>query len=122
MHEMIESENQKKAIPTGSDVHLWLSVLDRAVRDLISLKRFENDPVISEDPVYVYDFRSLKKWFRSTEMDIGSFRWICTLVEIDPVWALKKLEKQIEVKLLAKSVQHGQTESAPVADDIAIAA
>ncbi|MBF0358106.1 MAG: hypothetical protein HQL70_05815 [Magnetococcales bacterium] len=122
MHEMIETEFQKKVTPSGSDVHLWLSVLDRAVRDLNSLKRFENDPVISEDPVYIYDFRSLKRWFRSTEMEIGSFRWICNLVEVDPVWALKKLEKQMGIKLIAKSARYDRARSSSVADDVAIAA
>ena len=108
MYEILESENQKRTIPSSCNIHLWLSVLDRAIKDLTALERVRNDPMVREDPVFIYDYNSLKKWFRSTEMEIGSFRWICYLVEVDPLWALKKLEKQMQIQLIKKSIVNDQ--------------
>ena len=102
MKDMIEPDIQTKSIPTGSDVHLWLAVLDRAIRDLISLERFKDDPTVKDDPIFIYDYRSLRRWFRSTSMELGSFRWICSLVEIEPEWALQRLGQKMQIELAPK--------------------
>ena len=69
--------------------------MDRAVRDLVALERHLKDPKIMEDPVFRYDYRTLKKWFRSTSMEPGSFSWICSLVDVDPQWALNRLRDRL---------------------------
>ena len=77
--------------------------MDRAVRDLVALERYRQDPAIMEDPVFRYDYRTLKKWFHSTSMEPGSFNWICSLVNIDPKWALNRLEDRLKVCLIPES-------------------
>ncbi|ABK46060.1 hypothetical protein Mmc1_3575 [Magnetococcus marinus MC-1] len=93
------------AEPSGdnNDTHLWMAVMDRAVRDLVALERYRKDPAVVDDPVFRYDYRTLKKWFHSTSMEPGSFNWICSLVNIDPKWALRRLEERLEVCLLPES-------------------
>ncbi|MBF0401006.1 MAG: hypothetical protein HQL90_09590 [Magnetococcales bacterium] len=87
----------------NNDTHLWMAVMDRAVRDLVALERYRQDPAIMEDPVFRYDYRTLKKWFHSTSMEPGSFNWICSLVNIDPKWALNRLEDRLKVCLVPES-------------------
>ncbi|MBF0214532.1 MAG: hypothetical protein HQM00_13390, partial [Magnetococcales bacterium] len=72
---------------------------DRAVRDLVALERYRQDPAVMEDPVFRYDYRTLRKWFHSSSMEPGSFNWICSLVNIDPKWALNRLEERLKVCL-----------------------
>ncbi|MBF0612657.1 MAG: hypothetical protein G8345_02985 [Magnetococcales bacterium] len=84
----------------NNDTHLWMAVMDRAVRDLIALERYRQDPKVMEDPVFRYDYRTLKRWFHSSSMEPGSFNWICSLVSIDPKWALKRLEERLKVGLV----------------------
>ncbi len=79
----------------NNDVHLWMAVMDRAVRDLLALERHLQNPEIMNDPVFRYDYRTLRKWFRSTSMEPGSFSWICSLVDVDPAWALDRLKERL---------------------------
>ena len=48
-----------------------------------------------QDPVFRYDYRTLKKWFRSASLEPGSFGWICSLVDVDPQWALNRLRERL---------------------------
>ncbi|MBF0446724.1 MAG: hypothetical protein HQL67_00840 [Magnetococcales bacterium] len=88
----------------NNDTHLWMAVMDRAVRDLVALERFkkENSEIL-EDPVFRYDYSTLKKWFYSKSMEPGAFNWICSLVNIDPSWALAQLEKRLNIGLKTRS-------------------
>jgi hypothetical protein len=87
----------------NNDTHLWVAVMDRAVRDLIALEKFrQQDPEIVTDPVFRYDYRSLKKWFYASSMEPGNFNWICSLVDIDPKWAIAKLEEKLNIGLTQK--------------------
>ncbi|MBF0141345.1 MAG: hypothetical protein HQL74_13835 [Magnetococcales bacterium] len=79
----------------NNDVLLWMAVMDRAVRDLFALERHLQNPDIMNDPVFRYDYRTLRKWFRSASVEPGSFRWICSLVDIDPGWALDRLRERL---------------------------
>jgi hypothetical protein len=107
MQNIIDTDMQTKSIPTGSDVHLWLAVLDRAMRDLMSLERLRHDPNVLQDPIFIYDYHSLKRWFRSSSMELGSFCWICFLVEIEPEWALRKLGTKMQTELTpSKPIRH----------------
>ncbi|MBF0357260.1 MAG: hypothetical protein HQL70_01560 [Magnetococcales bacterium] len=100
----------------NNDTHLWVAVMDRAVRDLVALEKFrQQDPEILSDPVFRYDYRSLKKWFYSSSMEPGKFNWICSLVDIDPKWAIAKLEDKLNIVLTKKKTNRDSLQS--VADD-----
>ncbi len=99
MKKSMISEAVGEAVYDNNDTHLWMAVMDRAVRDLVALEKYRQDPAVMEDPVFRYDYRTLKKWFRSSSMEPGSFNWICSLVNIDPKWALNRLEERLDVTL-----------------------
>jgi hypothetical protein len=92
-------ENAINEKPTdNNEPHMWMAVMDRAVRDLVALERFRNEkPEVLEDPVFRYDYRTLIKWFRSPSMEPGAFNWICSLVNIDQNWAITNLEKKLGI-------------------------
>lgn len=79
----------------NNDTHLWMAVMDRAVRDLVALERYLKDPKVMDDPVFRYDYRTLKKWFHSPSMEPGAFNWICSLVTVDPKWALSRIDERL---------------------------
>ncbi|MBF0283614.1 MAG: hypothetical protein HQL51_04050 [Magnetococcales bacterium] len=99
------SELMDEQVIDNNDTHLWMAVMDRAVRDLVALERYRQDPKVMDDPVFRYDYRTLKKWFHSSSMEPGSFNWICSLVSIDPRWALRRLEERLKVSLLPETVR-----------------
>ena len=99
MKKSATSEAVGEAVYDNNDTHLWMAVMDRAVRDLVALEKYRQDPAVMEDPVFRYDYRTLKKWFHSSSMEPGSFNWICSLVNIDPKWALNRLEERLDVTL-----------------------
>ena len=83
----------------SNDTQLWVAVLDRAVRDLVALEHHRQDPETMKDHVFRYEYRTLIKWFHSTSMEPGSFKWICSLVNIDQEWALKRLKERVKNSL-----------------------
>ncbi|MBF0379894.1 MAG: hypothetical protein HQL69_02695 [Magnetococcales bacterium] len=94
----------------NNDTQLWIAVMERAIRDLVALERFrQDDPQILEDPIFRNDYRSLKKWFYSSNMETGAFHWICSLVNIDPGWALTRLDERLELGLKDKAKQKAKT-------------
>ncbi|MBF0627701.1 MAG: hypothetical protein HQL91_05710 [Magnetococcales bacterium] len=97
MNKSVVSELMHEPAVDNNDTHLWMAVMDRAVRDLVALERYRQDPAVMEDPVFRYDYRTLRKWFHSSSMEPGSFNWICSLVNIDPKWALNRLEERLKV-------------------------
>jgi hypothetical protein len=99
MKKNLDSDQMDERVYDNNDTHLWMAVMDRAVRDLVALEKYRKDPKVMDDPVFRYDYRTLKKWFQSASMEPGSFNWICSLVSIDPKWALKRLEERLEVSL-----------------------
>ncbi|MEO5332943.1 MAG: hypothetical protein H7839_13040 [Magnetococcus sp. YQC-5] len=99
MNKSVVSELMHEPAVDNNDTHLWMAVMDRAVRDLVALERYRQDPAVMEDPVFRYDYRTLRKWFHSSSMEPGSFNWICSLVNIDPKWALNRLEERLKVSL-----------------------
>ena len=96
----------------NNDTHLWMAVLDRAVRDLVALERYRQDPKVREDPVFRYDYRTLKKWFHSNSMEPGAFSWICSLVSIDPKWALKRIDERLKGGILPGGNKNNEKETA----------
>lgn len=101
MSKSVVSELMHEPAVDNNDTHLWMAVMDRAVRDLVALERYRQDPAVMEDPVFRYDYRTLRKWFHSPSMEPGSFNWICSLVNIDPKWALNRLEERLKVSLVS---------------------
>ncbi|MBF0444051.1 MAG: hypothetical protein HQL68_00560 [Magnetococcales bacterium] len=102
-----------KQIHDSNDTHLWMAVMDRAVRDLVALEKFRReDSQVLEDPVFRYDYRTLKKWFYSHSMEPGSFNWICSLVNIDSSWALARLEERLEIDITKKPHQDQKEKNA----------
>ncbi|MEO5345162.1 MAG: hypothetical protein H7834_02140 [Magnetococcus sp. YQC-9] len=99
MNKSVVSELLHEPAVDNNDTHLWMAVMDRAVRDLVALERYRQDPAVMEDPVFRYDYRTLRKWFHSSSMEPGSFNWICSLVNIDPKWALNRLEERLKVSI-----------------------
>ncbi len=88
----------------NNETHMWMAVMDRAVRDLVALEKLRNNnPEVLDDPVFKYDYRTVKKWFYSSSMEPGNFDWICSLVNIDPSWALNRLEERLQIGLTNKS-------------------
>ncbi len=113
MSSKLDMAHVDKQIHDNNDTHLWMAVMDRAVRDLVALERFRReDPQVLEDPVFRYDYRTLKKWFYSHSMEPGNFNWICSLVNIDPSWALARLEERLEISLTKKSQQSQKAQHA----------
>ncbi|MBF0158394.1 MAG: hypothetical protein HQL58_02615 [Magnetococcales bacterium] len=104
MKKTMSSEIMDEAIFDNNDTHLWMAVMDRAVRDLVALERYRQDPAVLDDPVFRYDYRTLRKWFHASSMEPGSFNWICSLVNIDPKWALRRLEERLKICLLPESI------------------
>ncbi|MBF0142480.1 MAG: hypothetical protein HQL57_00700 [Magnetococcales bacterium] len=108
MRKSVVSEIMNAPVFDNNDTHLWMAVMDRAVRDLVALERYRQDPTVMEDPVFRYDYRNLKKWFHSASMEPGSFNWICSLVNIDPKWALNRLQERLQVSLVPESVRRAR--------------
>ncbi|MBF0623812.1 MAG: hypothetical protein HQL82_03290 [Magnetococcales bacterium] len=111
MKRTVLSEIMDEPAFDNNDTHLWMAVMDRAVRDLVALERYRQDPSVMEDPVFRYDYRTLKKWFHSSSMEPGSFNWICSLVNIDPKWALRRLEERLQVNLLPETARKARANS-----------
>ncbi|MBF0294051.1 MAG: hypothetical protein HQL96_02590 [Magnetococcales bacterium] len=115
MNKSVVSEILHEPAVDNNDTHLWMAVMDRAVRDLVALERYRQDPAVMEDPVFRYDYRTLRKWFHSSSMEPGSFNWICSLVNIDPKWALNRLEDRLKVCIGPSSRRNaGQNKAQPI--------
>lgn len=87
----------------NADVHLWMAVMDRAVRDLEALERHKKNPSVVDDPLFRSDYRSLRNWFASDSMDTGSFNWICSLVNMDSRWAINRIQTRLNITSLGSS-------------------
>lgn len=93
---------------------LWIAVLERAVLDMHSLLNMKRTkPHISDDYIFKTDIRILETWFSSKSEVPGSYRWICSLVDIDPDGAIRILHerwstpfrKKIGIRLMTPGVK-----------------
>ena len=84
----------------NADVHLWLAVIDRGVRDIEALERAKGSPAALDNPLFNADYNGLKRWFASSSMDTGAFNWICSLVGMAPQWARERISDRIGIFLM----------------------
>jgi hypothetical protein len=77
----------------GSDITLWLAVLERAIRDVRGLINNASP----NDPVWRADARSLLKWFYSESMEVGASAWICAVANMSHESLLKAQGSLLEI-------------------------
>ncbi|MDL1957012.1 MAG: hypothetical protein LWW95_08230 [Candidatus Desulfofervidus auxilii] len=75
----------EEEIDLTSLLRLWAAVLKRAVDDY-------KEALTGNKKMTLL---SLKRWFYNKNNNVGTFRWICDLLNINPEWFLKKLESQL---------------------------
>lgn len=82
---------------------LWTAVLDQAVRD-------------AQGSVTTYIQReSARAWLRSANQDVGSFLWVCSILDFDPHLFRNRLaEKENATTGSASRLQVGTTPALPV--------
>ena len=66
---------------------LWAGVLLRTVRDLLGVATH------AEPRKRLLLRRTALAWFSSSDSDIGSFLWICTLLDIEPSYVLRRVRE-----------------------------
>jgi hypothetical protein len=66
---------------------LWVAVLEQAIDDL--------------ERGYVYAGRA-QAWFESDNEGVGSFLWICRMLNIDPDYARKGVSRKSTVTVLRR--------------------
>jgi hypothetical protein len=64
---------------------LWAAVLIQAVKDLSGYALVDS----SRDRTRVQ--YQARHWFSSNNCDVGSFRWICDELELEPSWIRRRL-------------------------------
>lgn len=78
------------------DPYAWMEFLDRTLRDLVELERLLQNPTIIHDPVFRDQFSIIWNWLLSASNDRGSFHWVCSLIQVDPRWALQRIRKRLK--------------------------
>ena len=74
---------------------LWVAVLAQAVRDADSLvKRVQKKPELWGNPLFRSEVRHLKQFFRSQSLVVGSFGFICGLMNVDRDQAAQCIEEK----------------------------
>ncbi len=86
---------------TGSYKRLWAAVLEQAVRDAHGSRTYH---IIAEEA---------RAWFRSKNEEVGSFIWVCRILDLDPSYVRTKVNQQPVVKPTWRSPA-GQPVALPV--------
>ena len=68
--------------PRTSEETLWIEVLSQAIRDLKMRVRNAKPPV---------DQGSAKRWFANDRHTVGSFVWVCSVLDISPAQVRNQL-------------------------------
>ena len=94
------------------ETNLWIAVLAQAVRDAKTLvKRVQEKPELWGNPLFRYEVRHLKQFFRSQSLAVGSFRFICDLMSVDPDQAAQCIEEKYLRHLVPANERPTQTAS-----------
>ncbi|MEO5350819.1 MAG: hypothetical protein H7836_14420 [Magnetococcus sp. YQC-3] len=75
--------------------NLWVAVLAQAVRDAETLvRKVQKKPELWGNPLFRYEVRHLKQFFRSQSLAVGSFGFICGLMNVDRDQAAQCIEEK----------------------------
>lgn len=75
---------------------LWFAVLTQSIEDALSFSLDESTVAAA------------KRWFRSEREDVGSFRWVCNVINIDAEAILQRVRAQYRQRQpLRESPLHG---------------
>lgn len=75
----------------GGATGLWLAVLTRAVYDAAGVNVFARDPNVARQIE-----RGARAWFNAASESVGSFRWVCFMLNVDPGRARRVLLDRAE--------------------------
>ncbi len=67
---------------TGCYRRLWAAVLEQAVKDARGGRTYH---IITEEA---------RAWFRSKKEGMGSFIWVCRILDLDPGYVRRKVDQQ----------------------------
>ncbi|MEO5334153.1 MAG: hypothetical protein H7839_19240 [Magnetococcus sp. YQC-5] len=77
------------------ETRLWVAVLAQAVRDAETLvKRVQEKPELWTNYLFRSEVRHIKQFFRSQSLAVGSFGFICGLVNVDRDEAAQRIEEK----------------------------
>ncbi len=77
------------------ETNLWIAALAQAVRDAKTLaKRVQKKPELWGNHLFRSEVRHLKQFFRSQSMEVGSFGFICGLMNVDRDQAAQCIEER----------------------------
>jgi hypothetical protein len=69
-------------------VDLWFSVLSRAVADYLQRNLYAKHP---RDRLQIE--RSASVWIHSNRNDVGSFTWVCHILNLEPTFVRSTIER-----------------------------
>jgi hypothetical protein len=72
-------------LPQKACKKLWVAVLDRAIKDAL-----EEVPANESQP-REFIVQGAQAWFRSQSQRVGSFLWICAVLDLHPQLVRKRL-------------------------------
>ncbi len=64
----------------GESKKLWTAVLDQAIKDALGENLFLR--------------QGAREWFRSEDREVGSFLWVCSILDINPDFIQKVFSKE----------------------------
>ena len=76
---------------TRSYRRLWAAVLEQAVKDARGGRTYH---IITEEA---------RAWFRSKNENVGSFIWVCRILDLDPCYVRAKVDQQPVVRATWRS-------------------
>lgn len=81
---------------------LWQRVLVQAIHDFDFVMRCKRRPGLLATAGRGYPLPKcmhlpLIQWFFSKGNDVGSFRWVCDYIGLDPVFVLKRMQKRFNI-------------------------
>lgn len=65
---------------------VWFAVLVQSIEDLMSRSE-ASDMDLARG--------SARRWFKSPRSDVGSFRWVCMMVNLDPETVLERVREKL---------------------------
>ena len=80
---------------TRAEKNLWVAVLEQAINDSETLAfKVQDNPNLWDDPLFRADARELISYFQNRSTEMGSFGFICDLMDMDPGQAAKSIHEK----------------------------